>query len=193
MERTDAELVNAVIRGDKNAFPMILERHMNAVHAFVYRYVRNNEDANDVTQDAFVRTWKNLKRFDATRNFKTWLFAIAKNAALDLLKKKHSISFSEIGEEEEAVNAFLAPYMDEAERPDVVFDRARMRDELEEMLGALPPAYRRVLALRYKDNLKFREIAAVLAEPIDTVKSKHRRGLILLRKIVTGRPSLHRT
>jgi len=186
--RTDAELIQAVLRGDKNAFPELLNRHLNAVHAFAYRYVRNGEDADDVAQEAFVRVWKNLKKFDQTKNFKTWLFTIAKNAALDLIKKKKPMSFSQIGQEDEALDAFLAPYLTGPELPDAAFERTMARAELKTALDALPVGYRTVLTMRYNDNLKFREIAEVLDEPIDTVKSKHRRGLMLLRKLVPGDP-----
>lgn len=185
-EKTDAALVRAVIEGDENAFAEIVERHMSAVYKFAYRYVRDPAQAEDVTQEAFLRTWKNLKKFDDSRNFKTWLFAIAKNVALDFLKKKKPIAFSQISEEEERLDAMLAPYIGTAELPDAAFERVSTRADLARAMGALPPAYRTVLAMRYNDNLKFREIAETLGEPIDTVKSKHRRGLVLLRKIIIG-------
>ncbi len=186
VEKTDAELVRAVLAGDKNAFAKIVERYMSTVYKFAYRYVRDPAQAEDVTQEAFLRTWKNLKKFDAERNFKTWLFAIAKNVALDLLKKKKPMAFSQMSEDEERLDAMLAPYIGTAELPDAAFERASTRADLARAMSALPPAYRTVLGMRYNDNLKFREIAETLGEPIDTVKSKHRRGIVLLRKIVMG-------
>ena len=186
MDQTDAELVHAVLFEDKNAYALLLDRYMSSVYKFAYRYVRYPAEADDVTQEAFVRAWKNLKKFDTTRNFKTWLFTIARNAALDFIKKKKPLLFSRIIEEEERLDAFLAPYMGTAELPDEMFDRSVAKAGVTSALGALPTPYRTVLAMRYNDNLKFREIAEALGEPIDTVKSKHRRGLLLLRKIMTG-------
>jgi RNA polymerase sigma-70 factor (ECF subfamily) len=186
VEQTDVELVRAVLAGDKDAFPALLARHMDGVYRFAYRYLRHGEDAEDVTQETFVRAWKNLKRFDTTRNFKTWLFTITKNAALDLIKKKKPLLFSQISEEDDQLDMLLAPYVGTQELPDAVLGRKMVAADLERALGALPPGYRTVLAMRYRDHLKFREIAEALGEPIDTVKSKHRRGIILLRRVISG-------
>ncbi len=184
MEKTDSDIVKEILAGNAGAYTVLLDRHMQSVQAFAYRYLRNAHDAEDVTQEAFVRAWKNLKKFDTARNFKTWLFTIAKNASLDVIKKKHPLRFSEIGEEEGKLDAFLAPYLDSGETPDAMTERHGVREVLNYALGRLPKNYQTVLAMRYNDNLKFREIAAALDEPIDTVKSKHRRGLALLRKAV---------
>ncbi len=186
MDKTDIELVHATLHEDKNAFALILDRYLASVYQFAYRYVQDREEAEDVAQEAFVRAWKNLKSFDASRNFKTWLFAIAKNAALDFLKKKKPLLFSRIIEDEERLDSFLAPYMGNAELPDEIFEGKLAAAEMGRALDALPPAYKKVLSMRYNDNLKFREIADALGEPIDTVKSKHRRGLMLLRKVMMG-------
>lgn len=187
--KTDAEIVRAVLRGNKNAFPVLLDRHMNAVYKFAFRYMRNHEDADDVTQEAFVRAWKNLRRFDDTKNFKTWLFTIAKNAALDILKKKRPLSFSQLGEEEGRLEALIAPYTEQPELPDALYERKLVKADLVAALATLPQNYRTVLTMRYEGNLKFREIAEELREPIDTVKSKHRRGLMLLRKFIGKKPT----
>lgn len=186
MDKTDIELVYATLHEDKNAFALIVDRYLDSVYQFAYRYVQDREEAEDVAQEAFVRAWKNLESFDTARNFKTWLFAIAKNAALDFLKKKKPLLFSRIIEDEERLDSFLAPYMGNAELPDEVFEGKLAAAEMGRALDTLPPAYRTVLSMRYHDNLKFREIAEALGEPIDTVKSKHRRGLMLLRKVMMG-------
>jgi RNA polymerase sigma-70 factor (ECF subfamily) len=190
MEKTDVAIIRSVLAGNKGEYRVLLDRHLKAVYAFAYRYVRNPHDAEDIAQEAFVRAWKNLKKFDQSRNFKTWLFAIAKNAALDLIKKKKPMPFSQISEESEKLDALLAPYIGVEELPSAAFERTVVKAALANKLGTLPPAYRTVLAMRYHDNLKFREIAEALGEPIDTVKSKHRRGLALLRNVVSGDPSL---
>lgn len=186
MDKTDVELIHATLHEDRNAFALIVDRYVDAVYQFAYRYVRDTDEAEDVAQEAFVRAWKNLKTFDMARNFKTWLFAIAKNAALDFLKKKKPLLFSRIIDDEERLDNFLAPYLGNAELPDEVFEGKLAKEGMSRALDALPPAYRTVLSMRYNDSLKFREIADALGEPIDTVKSKHRRGLLLLRKIMTA-------
>jgi len=185
-EKTDQDLVLAALTGDKASFSTLVERYVSPIYKFSYRYVRNGPDAEDVAQETFLRVWKNLKKFDQTKNFKTWIFTIAKNASLDLLKKKKMISFSQIGEEDDAVDAVLAPYVAIEETSETVFDQNVLKEDFDAALAKLPERYRDVMVLRYSDNLKFREIAERLHEPVDTVKSRHRRGLALLRDIVSG-------
>ena len=91
--------------------------------------------------------------------------------------------FSAIGDEDETIENALAPYIAEPSRQAELFDQAVLKENLDVALGKLPPHYRNVMVLRYRENLKFREIAETLHEPIDTVKSRHRRGLALLKGI----------
>ena len=182
-EKNDQELVAATLAGDGAAFAILVERYTSPVYKFSYRYVRNGADAEDIAQEAFLRAWKNLKSFDASKSFTTWLFTIAKNASLDLIKKKKPMLFSAIGDEDETIENALAPYIAEPSRQAELFDQAVLKENLDVALGKLPPHYRNVMVLRYRENLKFREIAETLHEPIDTVKSRHRRGLALLKGI----------
>ncbi len=183
MEITDSQLVIESIEGKQASFAELVNRHISGVYNFAYRYVRDADDAEDMAQETFVRAWKNLKKFDTSKNLKTWLFTIAKNASLDMLKKKRPMAFSKINEAESELESFLAPYVASGELPENAVDQKLLKGNIDEALAKLPPAYRAVLALRYNEHLKFREIAEVLREPIDTVKSKHRRGLALLKNI----------
>jgi RNA polymerase sigma-70 factor (ECF subfamily) len=185
-EQTDDELISATLAGESASFAVLVERYISAIYKFSYRYVRNGPDAEDISQETFLRVWKNLKSFDRSKKFKTWLFAIAKNASLDLLKKRRTLPFSVLGEEEDAIEAVLAPYLAIAETSAVSFDRGILKENFDVALAKLPERYRDVMIMRYTDNLKFREIAERLHEPVDTVKSRHRRGLSLLRNIMSG-------
>lgn len=180
----DARLVAAFINGDGDSFAALVDRHMSMVYKFVYRYVGNAGAANDIVQDVFIKVWKNIKKFDPEKNFKTWLLTIAKNTALDSIKKKKAVLFSKIEEGETDLDAFLAPYVESVDLPDELFEKKQVKADLERVLTELSPTYRSVLLLRYTEHLKFREIADMLQEPIDTIKSKHRRALIQLRKIL---------
>lgn len=185
-EREDRDLVIAALAGDNASFSLLVERYVSPIYKFSYRYVRNGPDAEDIAQETFLRVWKNLKKFDQSRNFKTWLFTIAKNASLDFLKKKKTLSFSLLGEGDDAIEAVLAPYVAIADTSDAAFDRGLLKKNFDTVLARLPERYRDVMIMRYTDNLKFREIAERLHEPVDTVKSRHRRGLALLKNMVDG-------
>jgi len=182
----DAALAAAVIKGDGDSFAALVDRYMPMVYKFTYRYVGNADAANDIVQDVFIKVWKNIRSFDPSRNFKTWLLTIAKNTALDAIKKKKSVLFSKIEEGETDLDSFLAPYVDGPDLPDELLARKEVKADLEQMLQQLSPGYRSVLLLRYTEHLKFREIADALQEPIDTIKSKHRRALIQLRRMLTS-------
>ena len=161
---------------------------MPMVYKFVYRYVGNADAANDIVQDVFIKVWKNISKFDPQKNFKTWLLTIAKNTALDAIKKKKAVLFSKIEEGETDLDSFLAPYVDGPDLPDELLAKKQTKADLERVLQQLSPTYRSVLLLRYTEHLKFREIADTLQEPIDTIKSKHRRALIQLRKLLRRAP-----
>lgn len=189
----DISLVGAARKGDDEAFGALVSRYADAVYRFAYRYVRTGADAEDITQETFVRAWRHLKRFDESKSMRAWLFAIARNAALDLIKKKKPLLFSQIASDDGALDALAAPQAagmmqlaPAGEAPDAAFDRKAVQADLARVLSALPPVYRTVLTMRYHGALKFREIAAALGEPIDTVKSRHRRGLALLKKTLGG-------
>ena len=184
--RDDAELIQSFLAGNDGGFSVLLDRYMPMVYRFVYRYLANADDASDVAQETFIRAWKHLKRFDQSRSFRTWILAIARNASLDFIKKKKPILFSQIEAGDVDLDAALAPHVASPELPDAMFDRMTAAHELESALTQLPIPYRVVLTLRYTEHLKFREIAEILQEPIDTVKSKHRRGLMHLKKLVPG-------
>ncbi|HUC01871.1 MAG TPA: RNA polymerase sigma factor [Candidatus Paceibacterota bacterium] len=184
---TDAELVASFLKGDGESFAALVDRHMPMVYKFSYRYMGNADAASDVAQEVFIKVWKNIKKFDREKSFKTWILAITKNTALDAIKKKKAVPFSRIEEGENDLDAFLAPYVPAEDLPDETLQKKQDKDGLERVLGELSPSYRNVLLLRYTEHLKFREIAETLQEPIDTIKSKHRRALIQLRQLLAAK------
>ncbi len=180
---TDAELVAAFLGGNGESFAALVDRHMPMVYKFAYRYAGNADATNDIVQDVFIKVWKNIRKFDQNQRFTTWLLAITKNTALDAVKKKKGVLFSaiEAGGEND-LDAFLAPYVERPDHPDLLLDRQYAKADIDRALQALAPSHRSVLMFRYGEHMKFREIAEAMGEPIDTIKSKHRRALIALRR-----------
>lgn len=180
---TDAELIAAHFAGDDAAFGVLLRRHLDGVYAFAARLLGDPRDADDIAQEAFVRAWKNLRKFDRARNFRTWLFAIAKNAALDHIKRKKAVPFS-LFDDEDGGNAVVDGLEDPTPLAPELLDRAGIAAELAAAMGKIPAAQRMVLWLHYNDHLTFREIGEALEAPLHTVKSRHRRGLMALKEIL---------
>lgn len=181
--RTDETLIGAYLEGDEEALRTLIGRYVGPVFRFIHRYLGDEDDAKDITQDVFVNAWKHLKRFDRTKKFKTWIFTIAKNASLNLLKKKRPSLFSEL-EDEEGNLGLEETLADPAPLPEELFARADLVLQLSLALQKLHPEHRTVLLMHYQDQLTFQEIGEFLGEPLHTVKSRHRRALLALRKLL---------
>ncbi len=180
----DQKLIyNYLKKGDEKSLEILIRRYLKPIYGFAYRYVGNAQGAEDITQDVFVKVWKNLKKFDQDRNFKAWIFTIAKNTSLDFLKKKKAMQFSDL-ENESGENALVEKFIDSSPLPDEFLEQKGIREIFIKAVGKLFSKYRKVLLLRHEENMTFREIAETLGEPLNTVKSRHRRAVILLKKLL---------
>jgi RNA polymerase sigma-70 factor (ECF subfamily) len=180
---SDEKLIASYLTGDEKSLETLIKRYLKPIYSFVYRYIGNSQEAEDITQEVFIKTWRNLKKFDQKKKFKTWIFSIAKNASIDFLKKKKTIPFSEF-ENGEGRNVFLEKFVDTVPLPNELFEQVNIARILTLAIEKLLPKYRMVLFLRYNDHFTFREIAEVLEEPLNTVKSRHRRALTQLKKLL---------
>ena len=179
---TDEALITQYLAGDEKSLEILVQKYLRPVYSFVCRY--GSIDAEDVVQDTFVKVWKNLKKFKGENKFKPWLFAIAKNTALDYLKKKKEVPMSVLVNADEKID-WLENVPDPAPLAMELLERADLKEKLDAALNRLSPPYRLVMFLRYNDHFNFREIGEALGEPLDTVKSRHRRGLIMLKEILS--------
>lgn len=183
MDRTDQELIAAYLDGDRQSLDVLVARYFKVIYGFAARWVSNAEDAEDIAQETFVKAWRHLKRFDPERNFKTWLFAIARNTALDFVKKRKAVPFSAF-ETDTGENILLETLADSAPLPHEMMERKETGSIVKDILKKLSSKQRLGLTLRYNDNLTFRAIAEYLAEPLHTVKSRNRRALVVLGKLL---------
>lgn len=184
MQQTDETLVAAFRDGDDQALRTLVERHMAGVYRFVFGYAKDADTAEGITQDVFVKVWKNAKRFDVNKNFKTWLFTIAKNTALDSLKQKRSIAFSSF-EAADGNNVMIDTIADSNHLPDELAAQSEAQKKLEATIDELNPAAGKLVKMRDFEQLSFKDIAAALGKPVNTVKSTYRRTLALLRKKIS--------
>jgi RNA polymerase sigma-70 factor, ECF subfamily len=183
-ESSDNQLAAEALSGDKKSLEILLGRYLKPVYGFVYRMTNGSHETEDIVQETFVKAWKKLKNFDQGKNFKVWFFAIAKNTAIDHLRKKQPISFAEF-ENDEGKNWIEETFEDSAPLPPELFERKQLKKELETAMAKLSPKSRMAVILHYRDHLTFNEIGEVLGEPLHTVKSRHRRALIALKGWLT--------
>ena len=175
MERVSAK--------EKVAFDILLEMYMPVVFRFCYGLLKDATMAEDITQEVFVKLWKNLKKYKSEKNFKAWLFAIARNTAIDRLRKRKNINFSEF-EDQDGENSLLDSIADTAPWPDELVAKAENLRVVEELINKLPAIYREVIILRYKDQFTFEEIGKIIKRPENTVKSQHKRALAIFKKLL---------
>lgn len=191
METTDKKLIQDFLRGDpvkseadhgasEEAFAVLVNRYLKMTYNFLYQITKDRNVTDDLTQETFLKAWKNLKKFNTDKNFKTWLFTIAKNTAFDYFKKKKTTPFA-FFETEEGYNK-LERIEDEEKDLEEIISQKEIEKKLEGKLEKLSDEYRVLLLMRYKDGFSVREIAEILEKPYNTVKSQHQRALASLKK-----------
>ncbi|MFA6105634.1 MAG: sigma-70 family RNA polymerase sigma factor [Patescibacteria group bacterium] len=182
-ELTDNQLITAYREGDGSAFENLVNRHLKSVYFYCVRLVGKDE-ANDMTQEVFIKVWKHLNKYDVEKNFKVWLFRIARNTCLDYLRKKQPMVFSDLKKEDEMSVEENIP--DQRKGVEEKLFAADQKSELDTALAKLSIPTQEVFELFYRDELTFNEIAETLKLSVNTIKSRHRRGIVELQKILKG-------
>lgn len=171
---------------EQKKFGQVMKEHLSPVYNFIYRLTGNADSAADITQETFIKVWKNLKRFDQTKSFKPWLFAIARNTTIDWLRKRRAIPFSDLSNQDEG--DFENNIPDYFPLPDELFQRQELQILLENALAKLPITDRTIILLHHPEELTFAEIGKILEQPLNTVKSRYRRALAALRQFLITAP-----
>jgi RNA polymerase sigma-70 factor (ECF subfamily) len=187
MDKSDEDLIADYLAGDKGAFDELTRRHLKPVYSFALRFLGQKEEAEDIAQETFVKAWSNLAKYNAQKSsFKTWVLRIARNASIDFLRKKKHIPLSQFEHEGENVLAETVP--DAAPLAEELFAKGEDSASLARALQVLPPRHRELFVLYYTNELTFEQIGEMLGEPANTVKSRHRRALLTLRKHLNKAP-----
>lgn len=182
MQESDAEIIAMVIAGTDGAFEELVHRYTTQIYNFAYRLTGSIDYAEDITQDTFIKVWKNIHKYNPAYNFKSWIFTIARNTSTDLLRKKKSILFSNIDTKEDI--PFESTIEDDADLPLEYAIKLEDSEYLNSVLKGLPFNYQSVILLRYQSDMSFEEISEVMDKPLNTVKSWHRRGILKLRELI---------
>ncbi|MFH1183070.1 MAG: RNA polymerase sigma factor [Candidatus Moraniibacteriota bacterium] len=180
MTTSDQELIQNILARDDRAFEKLLKRYLKPVYNFIYQLTNDSSVIDDLTQETFIKVWKNLRRFDKSKNFKVWLFAIAKNTAYDFLKKKKTVPFSYYTDGEG--NNKLTNISDGQAQPQELAIKNDLARAIDKKLKKMPVHYRSILILRYKEDFSLQEIALILKKPYNTIKSQHQRALSYFKK-----------
>ena len=183
--KTDEEIIVLYKNNDQDALKILISRYTSSLYNFTAR-LTNRNDAPDIVQEVFIKTWKNLRNFDPSKaSFKTWIFTITKNTITDFLRKKRSLLFSDMEKSnDENINSFAENIPTEDLLPDVALQKLEDSQFLNKTLEKLRLDYQEVLVLHYQEEMTFEEIGKILDKPLNTVKSQHRRAILELKKML---------
>jgi len=173
----DATLVQSLLRQDVNAFEQLYDRHSRQVYGLVLRILQQASTAEEVVQDVFLQLWRNAAAYDAERGpFVRWLLTLARNRALDQLRLKSERQRRREDQTDELPPVSAAPEYEKE------LDERRRVERVRSLMGALLPQQKRAIELAYFEGLSHTEIANKLKEPLGTVKSWIRNGLLRLKE-----------
>ncbi|HKV13203.1 MAG TPA: sigma-70 family RNA polymerase sigma factor [Thermoanaerobaculia bacterium] len=177
---TDEDLVAAVLEGDRERFGDLVDRYQARLVNYLFRLLRNADDAHDLAQEVLVKVYQVLDRYDPQYKFSTWLFRVAQNAAIDQIRRRRLkvVSLRQEDDEGESRDWELpAP-----ERGPYGELRNQERgDAIQEAIESLPWEYRELILLRHFGELPYEEIARMKQMPLGTVKNKLFRGRQMLK------------
>ncbi len=166
MRGSDLELVQRSLEGDLEAWGEIVSRYKRAVFGTALAILRNWADAEDATQEAFIRAYQRLRQYDLSRKFSTWLLTVAANVAKNMRRKRRPEPEPELVEHDD---------------PATLVEREELLDKVREAVWSLPESYRVPLVLYYWQEMPVEEIAKVLRMNPGTVKTRLYRGRSLVK------------
>lgn len=178
-QKTDAEIVARVLKGDKQAYALLIDAYKGPVFNLAFRMTGSYSDAEDLTQDTFIRAYQNLCQFDPHKKYFTWLYTIAINLIRNHLKK----GSRDAKIQSEGHLSSESQTMEEGSREENPISDDRIR-QLEENIRKLPVETREAIILKYHQDLTFEEVSDITGESLSAVKMRIYRGLDKLKTMI---------
>jgi RNA polymerase sigma-70 factor (ECF subfamily) len=171
-ESTDSKLVRRVQKGDKGAFDILVLKYQHKIVNLVMRYVRDPEQAMDISQEAFIKAYRALPRFRGDSAFYTWLYRIAVNTAKNHLAAQRRRPTDIELDLQDPEQFDLHARLKETDTPEAVMISREMRETVEQAIQSLPDDLRTAIILRELDGMSYEEIAETMECPVGTVRSR---------------------
>jgi RNA polymerase sigma-70 factor (ECF subfamily) len=184
----DAETLERCRAGDERAYRELVDRYRRQVYSLAYRMVRSAEDAEDITQETFVRVFRSLDRYDPRRPFTAWLFTIAARLCIDAIRRRKHRPIALVRRDGESDEDRIIEVEDPGPGPEDLASRAEEERRTGDLIESLPPHYRIVVIMRHQQDLSYEEIAEALRVPLGTVKARIHRARALLKQRLEGMP-----
>lgn len=179
----------AVQQKDQQAYADLMKRYRRPVYHMILKMVRNVDDAEDLTIEAFAKAFKNLARFKKDYTFSTWLFRIATNNAIDFIRKKKldTMSLNTTFKDDDGASITIDVEDEKNLNPQEEAIKSQKIELVRIFVDKLPPKYQRLVKLRYFDELSYEEIAQELEAPLGTVKAQLHRARELMFDMVKNK------
>lgn len=178
------EAIERLKAGDRDAIADVMARYQHRLYRYLVRIVREPAVADDLFQQTWLQIMQKIRRYDSNRSFEAWMFAVAHNIAIDHLRRQRDRSLDEPDEFGRPLSDGVASDLADAFQQLLQFERGTL---LATAVARLPAIHREVITLRFEENLKLEEIAAIAGAPLSTVKSRLMRALDNLRVALEGR------
>ncbi|WP_192929630.1 RNA polymerase sigma factor [Alkaliphilus serpentinus] len=172
MQDTDYSIVQRILEGDSNAFSEIVNNYKKAVFSLCYRMVHNQEEAEDLAQEVFIKAYNHLSKYNPQFKFSTWILKIATNTTIDFVRKKKVETLpldEEISTKQEGASA------------EIIFFHKENKKTIEDAIKALPIEYRSLIVLFHQNGLSYNEISEHLNIPLSKVKNRLHRARSILK------------
>jgi RNA polymerase sigma-70 factor (ECF subfamily) len=186
--KKDFILIELAKEGDEKAYAELMQRYKKPVYHMILKMVRNVDDAEDLTIEAFAKAFKNLKKFNPEFTFSTWLFRIATNNCIDFIRKKKldTMSISNTFKDDQGDSVDI-DIKDANLNPQEEAIKSEKVEIIQTIVTKLPAKYQVLVKLRYFEELSYEEIAAELGAPLGTVKAQLHRARELLFDLIKNR------
>jgi RNA polymerase sigma factor (sigma-70 family) len=183
----DAVLIRRALAGDQRAYRKLRQKYHESIYNLIYRMIRDKDEVEDLTQEAFIKAFMSLSSFNDEFAFSTWLYKIATNNCIDYIRRKKLQTFSIDKPIESKESDYTYELPDSTYEPDQdLIDRQRKK-LLEDAINSLPAKYRHVIHLRHVEEKEYQEIAAILKLPLGTIKAHIFRAREMLNKYLRER------
>jgi len=175
--QSDAEIIQRILQGDIEGYRDLIQRYQHMIYVFIYKMVNNRSDAEDITQEVFVKAYEKLSTFRGDSQFSSWLHTLARNKSIDFLRRR---KFHDSDEQ-----LAYVPSTTRDESPQESLMNKEQRREIEEAFALLSDSYREVIVLRCTHEYPFEKIATLLGIAESTARVRYLRARQELAKLLT--------
>jgi len=175
--QSDEEVALLVQNGDLSAFRILVDRYNSKMIRYANKFLFGYDDAQDAVQETFIKAYRNIKSFDIERRFSPWLYRIAHNEFINLIKKKgrEPLYFFDTDT--------IFPHPVSSQTPDKEFDEKELHEAIASCLDELDVKYREPFILYYFEDMDYKQISSIMEVPVSTVGIRLKRGKVLLQQL----------